>query len=157
MRGINLWLGFKKGLYLEITKDMELSANELLRNSTFKTSRSGGKGGQNINKVSSKVELNFNFAESNLFTEEQKKRIREKLSNRISASGQLQVICEEERSQLQNKQHCLDKLIILIQRALHVEKPRKATKPSRSDIEKRLKQKQLQAKKKIGRRKDFFE
>lgn len=134
---------------------MNFSKEDLLKEITFKTSRSGGKGGQNVNKVSSKVELNINIRESATFTEVQKSIILLKLSNRINAEGILQIITEEERSQLHNKERSLEKLLVLIKNALHVPKVRKATKPKRSAIEKRLKVKQLTALKKINR-KDFF-
>jgi ribosome-associated protein len=135
---------------------MEISVKDLLPYSTFKTSRSGGKGGQNVNKVSSKVELNFGLEGASIFTEEQKDLIREKLANRILSGDRIQVICEEERSQYLNKERCLEKLSLLIKHALHVQKPRKATKPKRSAIENRLKAKQLQAMKKLARRKDYY-
>ena len=126
------------------------------KGSDFKTSRSGGKGGQNVNKVSSKVELNWNIRESNLFTAEQKERLTEKLIKRINSEGVLQVVTEEERSQYMNKERSIDKLIVLIGHALHQQKLRKATKPKKSAIEKRLKNKQLNALKKINRRGSEF-
>lgn len=130
---------------------MEISKEKLLKEVSFKTSRSGGKGGQNVNKVSSKVELNFEIQASDLFTDSQKLLLSEKLSNRINSEGILQVITEEERSQYFNKERSVQKLIALIKLALHQPKPRKATRPKRSVIEKRLKSKQLNSIKKINR------
>ena len=131
---------------------MIFSKEALLKEITFKTSRSGGKGGQNVNKVSSKVELNLNIRNSALLTDEQKVTILEKLSNRISSEGVLQVITEEDRSQLRNKEKGLKKLIVLLRSALYRPKLRKATKPNKSVVEKRLKLKQATAIKKINRR-----
>ena len=130
---------------------MEISKEKLLKEVSFKTSRSGGKGGQNVNKVSSKVELNFEIQASDLFTDSQKLLLSEKLSNRINSEGILQVITEEERSQYFNKERSVQKLIALIKLALHQLKPRKATRPKKSAIEKRLKSKQLNSIKKINR------
>lgn len=130
---------------------MEISQEKLLKEITFKTSRSGGKGGQNVNKVSSKVELNLNIKKSVLFSEPQKQRLILKLVNRINAEGILQIITEEERSQHQNKQRSLKKLILLIKTALFQPKPRKASKPKKAAVEKRLKSKQLNSIKKINR------
>ncbi|WP_306552271.1 alternative ribosome rescue aminoacyl-tRNA hydrolase ArfB [Daejeonella sp.] len=134
---------------------MTFSKQELLKEITFRTSRSGGKGGQNVNKVSSKVELNINIRTSSYFTEEEKDLLVQKLSNRINSKGVLQVITEEERSQLHNKEKSLDKLIVLLKKALYRPKPRKISKPKKSAIEKRLKLKQLTALKKMSRRGNF--
>lgn len=131
---------------------MEISREALLKELSFKTSRSGGKGGQNVNKVSSKVELNFDISRSTLFNDEQKQLLTEKLSKRINSEGILQVITEEERSQFRNKERSVDKLIVLISRALHQPTLRKATKPKKSAVEKRLKDKLQNAMKKISRR-----
>lgn len=136
---------------------MNLSKEDLLREITFKTSRSGGKGGQNVNKVSSKVELTLSIRNSLLFTDEQKQTISEKLSNRINAEVILQIITEEDRSQLRNKERSLEKLLILLKNALHKVKVRKPTKPGKSVVEKRLKLKQATAIKKINRRGDHWE
>lgn len=132
---------------------MDFSKQDLLPEITFKTSRSGGKGGQNVNKVSTKAELNFDLERSPLFSAEQKDRIRTKLQNRLSASGMIQVVTDEERSQLLNKERCLDKLHSLLRNALYVPKKRKATKPSKASVEQRLKDKQQKAVKKLNRRK----
>jgi ribosome-associated protein len=131
---------------------MIISKEALLKEVSFKTSRSGGKGGQNVNKVSSKVELNFAIERSALFSDEQKQQLASKLSKRINSEGILQVITEEERSQYLNKERSLEKLIILLGHALHKPKLRKATKPKKSAVEKRLKNKQQNALKKINRR-----
>ena len=136
---------------------MNFSKEGLLKEITFKTSRSGGKGGQNVNKVSSKVELNIDIKSSALFTEEQKATLLNKLSNRINAEGVLQVVTEEDRSQLRNKEKSVEKLIILLNNALHKVKAGKATKVSKSMIEKRLKFKQAVAIKKINRRSGHWE
>ncbi|MGV3507650.1 MAG: alternative ribosome rescue aminoacyl-tRNA hydrolase ArfB [Sphingobacteriaceae bacterium] len=130
---------------------MEFLIKDLLPNIRFKTSRSGGKGGQNVNKVSTKVELNYNFASSDLFDDNEKNRLKQKLNNKMTSDGFIQVISEEERSQYLNKERALQKLVTLISNALHVHKPRKATKPNKMSIEKRLKNKQQQAVKKLGR------
>lgn len=131
---------------------MEFSKQDLLKEVTFRTSRSGGKGGQNVNKVSSKVELNLNVKTSTLFTEDQRILVLKKLAKRINSEGVLQIITEEERSQLHNKERSLEKLQLLLKNALHQPKLRKATKPKRSAIEGRLRAKQLTALKKINRR-----
>ena len=136
---------------------MLFSKQDLSREVTFKTSRSGGKGGQNVNKVSSKVELNLNISTSTLFTDEQKMVLVEKLANRINSEGILQVITEEDRSQLRNKEKGLEKLIILLRTALHKPKVRKPTKPGKGVVEKRLKMKQATAIKKINRRRGDWE
>ncbi|WP_395807448.1 alternative ribosome rescue aminoacyl-tRNA hydrolase ArfB [Daejeonella sp.] len=134
---------------------MTFSKQELLNEITFRTSRSGGKGGQNVNKVSSKVELNINIKLSSHFTIEEKELLVQKLSNRINSKGILQIVTEEQRSQLHNKERSLDKLIILINKALYKPKPRKLSKPKKSAIEKRLKSKQLTALKKMSRSRNF--
>ncbi len=131
---------------------MNLSKEDLLREVTFKTSRSSGKGGQNVNKVSSKVELNFSISNSVLFTEGEKLLLEQRLSGRINDDGVLQVITQEDRSQLRNKEISLEKLILLLRNALHRPKLRKPTKPGKTAIEKRLKSKQSTALKKINRR-----
>ena len=136
---------------------MDFSKEDLLREITFRTSRSGGKGGQNVNKVSSKVELNINIKSSNLFNQEQKILLLQKLANRINSEGVLQIITEEERSQLHNKERSLEKLQILLKNALYQPKIRRATKPKRSAIESRLRAKQLTAIKKINRRDNFHD
>jgi len=134
---------------------MEISIADILPDITYKVSRSGGRGGQNVNKVASKVELNFHLYSSSYFNEEQKALIREKLGARLIAGDKLQVICEEERSQFLNKERCLEKLVVLLKNALHVRKPRKATKRKRSAVEERLKDKRLMAMKKLYRKKQF--
>lgn len=138
-----------------IILSMEFLVKDLLKEINFKTSRSGGKGGQNVNKVSSKVELNLNISTSLLFTDEQKQILLQKLANKINSEGILQIITEEERSQLLNKQKSLVKLQQLIKNALYQPAVRKPTKPKRSAIESRLKAKHMNALKKISRR-DYF-
>jgi ribosome-associated protein len=134
---------------------MALSKQDILKELTFKTSRSGGKGGQHVNKVSTKVELNFDLRLTSLFTEEEKSRLFQKLTNRINSEGILQVITEEERSQLQNKERSVQKLLVLLKTALFLPKIRKPSKPKRSAIEKRLKSKQITSLKKINRKNDW--
>ena len=134
-----------------------MNKEALQKEITYKTSRSGGKGGQNVNKVSSKVELLFSVTNSILFTDEEKLLLNEKLQSRFNKDGDIQVICDEERSQYLNKQKALDRLINLLTKALHKPKLRKPTKVSKAAKAARLENKRINSAKKESRKGGFDE
>ena len=136
---------------------MNLNKAGLQKEVSYKTSRSGGKGGQNVNKVSTKVELLFPIETSLLFTEEEKALLITKLHSRFNKDGLLQIVCDEERSQLLNKEIALERLVQILGNALIVPKARKKVKISKAKKTARLDAKKLHSAKKESRRKDFGE
>ena len=136
---------------------MNFTKADLQKEIFYKTSRSGGKGGQNVNKVSSKVELLFDVSNSAFFSDDEKALLNDKLQSRFNKDGLVQVICDEERSQYLNKEKAIERLIVLLTRALHTPKVRKASKISKAAKEARLQVKRINATKKENRKQNFDE
>jgi len=114
----------------------------------FSTSRSGGPGGQNVNKVNTKVELRFSIPNSILLSEIEKQVLLDKLASKLTLEDELIIVSQSERSQLGNKDKCVEKFYLIISKSLKPRKKRIASKPTRASKEKRIEGKKIQAKKK---------
>lgn len=124
---------------IAIMTAVEIPESEL----EFIASRSGGPGGQNVNKVSSRVTLRFDLDRTTALTAEQRQRVREKLSSRISKEGVLQISSQRTRSQELNREDVVARFVELLRAALREEKARVKTKATRSSREERLKEKRI--------------
>lgn len=129
----------------------------MIKELKFKAVRSGGAGGQHVNKVSSKIELTFDLENSESLTEEEKALLIQKLKSKLTKENVLLLQCDESRSQHKNKEIAIDRFLNIISGGLIVQKPRKETKPSKSSILKRLGKKKKTALKKVLRNKTNFE
>ncbi|HSS77419.1 MAG TPA: alternative ribosome rescue aminoacyl-tRNA hydrolase ArfB [Thermoanaerobaculia bacterium] len=131
---------------IPITPDLSIPDEEV----SFTTSRSGGPGGQNVNKLETRVTLRFDVGASAVLSEEQRARLRERLATRITKDGVLQVTSQRHRSQVANKDASVERFAELVGEALREEVPRRKTRPSRAAKARRLDEKRRHS----GRKRD---
>ncbi len=128
------------------------SIDDLKKEFQFTTSRSGGPGGQHVNKVNTKVTLRWSVKNSQTVDDEQRTIIITKLTKVINSEGEVVISAEGSRSQFQNKVEAIDKLDALLTKAFFIPKKRKATKPSKASVKKRLDKKKKHGEKKKWRK-----
>ncbi|MFD2935931.1 alternative ribosome rescue aminoacyl-tRNA hydrolase ArfB [Spirosoma flavum] len=115
-----------------------MDATRLQPEVQYQFARSGGAGGQNVNKVATKAELRFDVRNSTVLTNEERATLEEKLANKLTTEGELVLTHQTERTQLANKEKVTKKFYRLIEKAFEKPKPRRATKPSKASVEKRI-------------------
>ena len=130
-----------------------LQSNDLVSELTFLVSRSSGPGGQNVNKVNSRVTLKWDLLRSVTLQNDQKELLLKKLASRLTKEGVLMLSSQDSRSQLQNKEAVLQKLDFILAQALTPKKTRKKTKPTKAARQKRIRTKKLWSEKKQWRQK----
>lgn len=132
---------------IEVTKGVVIPPSELDARAT----KSSGPGGQHVNTSSTRVELVWRLADSQVVTAPERARIREKLAGRLDSDGNVRVVASDTRSQRQNRGLAEERLAILVRRALAIPKARKRTKPTRGSVERRLTEKHLRSERKRDR------
>lgn len=133
---------------LTISQEVTIPMHEL----KFATSRSGGPGGQNVNKLETRIELRFDISGSRSLSPNEKAVLLEKLRSRLDSQGVLRIVAQESRSQWQNRQIAIEKFVDVMRKALKPRKKRKPTNPTKSAREKRLKAKRIRSERKKARR-----
>ena len=133
-----------------------MDKDAIIQELDFKAVRSSGAGGQNVNKVASKIVLSFNLPASGALTDEEKLLAETRLESKLTNDKILILQCDEDRSQLRNKDIVIKRFLALMENALKTEKPRKPTKIPRAVIKKRIEGKRRQAEKKQSRKKPDF-
>lgn len=134
--------------HLVVNHTVTIPRSELVVRAT----RSGGPGGQHVNTSSTRVELSWNVAQSAVLSDAQKERLRTALASRLDVAGTLRVVASDTRSQRQNRALAEARLATLVRRALVVPRVRRATKPTRASVERRLTEKKQASAKKRDRR-----
>lgn len=132
---------------------MEIDIERIVKECVFLTSKSGGAGGQHVNKVETKVALKFNVGESTVFNDKQKSILQDRLANRINKSGQLVLHEESDRSQIGNREKLIKKLRKLLHKSLEQTKKRKLTMVPKEAVESRIKSKKHKSEIKDARKK----
>lgn len=138
---------------LPVNESLSIPRSEL----DVRVSRSSGAGGQHVNKTSSRVELAWNILDSRALTDEQRTRLREKLSSRLTTDGSIRVVASDMRSQSRNRELAEERLADLVRRALIIPRKRRATKPTKASKEARLDSKKRHSTKKAERRTRSFD
>ncbi len=133
---------------LTVTPALSIPKSEL----EFRASRSGGPGGQHVNTSSTRIELLWDLAASDVLSPEQVERLRHKLGSRLDAEGRLRIVASDRRSQQQNRIAAEERLAVLVRQALTIPKKRRATRPTAASKERRLSEKKRRSEKKRERR-----
>jgi ribosome-associated protein len=138
---------------LTINESVAIPRNEL----DVRVSRSSGAGGQHVNKTSSRVEIFWNITASRALSEEERSRLLEKLSSKLTTEGSVRVVASDMRSQSRNRDLAEERLAELVRRALIIPRKRRPTKPTKASKEARLEEKKRQARKKRDRQQKSFD